>query len=118
MGPGPQGPELQGGPKFSIVDIIDLRFTPTFSTSTIAQSTLGLLPGITVFTRGLNAVPNCGCYIGAYYKLARCILVLQFEVDQALHLARANLARLITCRVDVHDAGADQGFKKSGVQYI
>ena len=44
-------------------------------------------------TRGLNAVPNCGT---VYYNLARSILVLQFEVDQALHLARANLARHFT----------------------
>ena len=34
------------------------------------------------------------------YKLARSI-VLKFEVDQALHLARANLAGLFTRRVNV-----------------
>ena len=40
-------------------------------------------------------MPNCGTII-----LARSILVLQFEVDQALHFARANLAPHFTLRVD------------------
>ena len=54
------------------------------------SSTLGLLPGISVYTG-----TNCHAKL-RYYKLARSILVLQFEVDQALHLARANLAQHFT----------------------
>ena len=53
---------------------------------TITPSTLGLLPGISVYTG-----TKCRAKL-RYYNLARIILVLQFEVDQALHLARANLA--------------------------
>ena len=49
-------------------------------------STLGLFPGISVYTG-----TKCRAKLW-YYNLARSILVLQFEVDQALHLARANLA--------------------------
>ena len=52
----------------------------------ITPSTLGLLPGISVYTG-----TKCSAKL-RYYNLARSILVLQFEVDQALHLARANLA--------------------------
>ena len=53
---------------------------------TITPSTLGLLPGISVYTG-----TKCRAKL-RYYNLVRSILVLQFEVDQALHLARANLA--------------------------
>ena len=53
-------------------------------------STLGLLPGISVYTG-----TKCRAKL-QYYNLARSILVLQFEVDQALHLPRANLARHFT----------------------
>ena len=52
----------------------------------ITPSTLRLLPGISVYTG-----TKCRAKL-RYYNLARSILVLQFEVDQALHLARANLA--------------------------
>ena len=60
----------------------------------ITPSTLGLLPGISVYTG-----TKCRAKL-RYYNLARSILVLQFEVDQALHLARANLAPHFTYRVD------------------
>ena len=56
-----------------------LKFTKT-------PSTLGLLPGISVYTG-----TKCRAKL-RYYNLVRSILVLQFEVDQALHLARVNLA--------------------------
>ena len=57
---------------------------------TITPSTLELLPGISVYTGA-----KCRAKL-RYYKLARSILVLQFEVGQALHLARVNLARHFT----------------------
>ena len=57
---------------------------------TITPSTLGLLPGISVYT-GTKWRAKL-----RYYNFARSILVLQFEVDQALHLTRANLAQHFT----------------------
>ena len=70
------------------------RFTPQRNMTTfimnfkniITPSTLGLLPGISVYTG-----TKCRAKL-RYYNLARSILVLQFEVNQALHFARANLA--------------------------
>ena len=65
-----------------------------FGINTKTPSTLGLLPGISVYTG-----TKCRAKL-RYYNLARSILVLQFEVDQALHFARANLAPHFTLRVD------------------
>ena len=56
----------------------------------ITSSTLGLFPGISVYTG-----TKCRGKL-RYYNLARSILVLQFEVDQVLHFARANLAPHLT----------------------
>ena len=68
----------------------DTRVRFKCATETVTPSTLGLLPGISVYTG-----TKCRAKL-RYYNLARSILVLQFEVDQALHLARANLARDFT----------------------
>ena len=63
--------------EISVLHVLEVTKTP---------STLGLLPGISVYTG-----TKCRAKL-RYYNLVRSILVLQFEVDQALHLARANLA--------------------------
>ena len=64
----------------------DLKLFTGIYFMTLTPSTLGLLPGISVYT-GIK----CRAKL-RYYNLAQSILVLQFEVGQTLHLARANLA--------------------------
>ena len=101
-----------GGPIFTYIlrifeCVLRVSFGPSYRSSRGRELWLRFMQGqwyyntvyTRIITRDIRLHGESGTKCRAklrYYNLARSILVLQFEVDQALHLARANLARHFT----------------------